>query len=332
MRRPLIIEELMTANALHSPIPTLADELLAGLTRSGQKQIPSKYLYDAVGSRLFDVISVLPEYGLTKAEERILRGHSVDIAARLESPVMVTELGSGSGQKTGLILRAICRNEPTTYYPIDISSTALDACCREMNAIHALDVVGLELDYIEGLSEVSRRRRMGQQLLVLFLGSTIGNFDRLGAVQFLHNVRRLLKPGDALLLGADLVKPMEQLIAAYDDPLGVTAAFNLNLLARMNREFGARFDLTHFQHEARFNAETSSVEMHLRSKCRQTVAINRAGDTATFQENETIWTESSHKYTLAEVSAMAGSSGFRCEEQWVDSQWPFADSFLTAIS
>jgi len=166
--------------------------------------------------------------------------------------------------------------------------------------------------------------------LVLFLGSTIGNFDRPAAVKFLQDVRRILAPGDSLLLGTDLEKPTAQLLKAYDDELGVTAAFNLNLLARINRELDADFDLTQFAHVARINPKSRSVEMHLESKRRQTVGIPAADLRVEFLESETIWTESCHKYSADEVVQMASNAGFRCQAQWIDEQWPFAENLLVA--
>jgi len=164
----------------------------------------------------------------------------------------------------------------------------------------------------------------------LFLGSTIGNFDRPAGVKFLAEIRRILEPGDSLLLGTDLEKPSAQVLAAYDDELGVTAAFNLNLLARINRELDADFDLRQFSHVAAINHEARSVEMHLRSKRRQTVSIPAADLDVEFVEGETIWTESSHKYSTEEILQMARDAGFQCEAQWVDDEWPFAENLLTA--
>ncbi|HXR09321.1 MAG TPA: L-histidine N(alpha)-methyltransferase, partial [Candidatus Acidoferrales bacterium] len=174
------------------------------------------------------------------------------------------------------------------------------------------------------------RRNENDHVLVLFLGSTIGNFDRDAAERFLTEVRRILFPGDALLLGMDLEKPLPQLLAAYDDPLGVTAAFNLNLLARINRELGADFDLTAFRHEARYNTQHQRVEMHLRSMRDQIVKVPRARCSVSFLKSETIWTESSHKYRAENIPAMAQRNGFRCDSQWIDTEWPFAESLLIA--
>ena len=310
--------------------PNLAGEVRAGLLRSGQKELPSKCLYDEVGSELFEVISVLPEYGLTRADERLLRRHSAEIVSRLEPHVLVAELGSGSGKKTRWLLEALARNQCTTYCPIEISPTALARCESELGQIDCVSIVGFERPYLDGLLAAAARRGEEDHMLVLFLGSTIGNFDRDAGERFLTEVRRILFPGDALLLGTDLEKPLTQLLAAYDDPLGVTAAFNLNLLARLNRELDANFNLAAFRHEARYNSEKLRVEMHLRSLRDQIVAIPRASCNVTFKKDETIWTESSHKYRADEIAPMARRNGFRCDSQWLDAEWPFAESLLVA--
>ena len=307
-----------------------AADVRAGLTHPQQKELPSKYLYDDVGSALFEVISFLPEYGLTRADERLLRRHASDIVQRLATPVAVAELGSGSGKKTRWILEALCRRQRTSYYPIEISRTALAMCARELSDIDSISILGFEREYLDGLLEVAAKRRPGQHLLVLFLGSTIGNFDRAAGVNFLREVRHILEPGDSMLLGTDLEKSTAQLTAAYDDSLGVTAAFNLNLLARINRELGADFDLNQFEHVARINCEARRVEMHLRSRRRQSVNIPEAELLIEFHDGETIWTESSHKYSQEEVFEIARASGFFCEAQWIDEEWPFAESLLVA--
>jgi len=307
-----------------------AADVRAGLTLPGQKELPSKYLYDDVGSALFEVISHLPEYGLTRADERLLRRHADEIVDRLSGPVAVAELGSGTGKKTRWLLEAFCRRQHTSYYPVEISRSALVMCERELSDIDAISIVGFEREYLDGLLEVASYRKSGQRLFVLFLGSTIGNFDRPAGVKFLASVRSILQPGDSLLLGTDLEKSSAQLLAAYDDELGVTAAFNLNLLARVNRELGADFDLREFDHLARINHDARSVEMHLLSKRRQIVNISEAEVVIEFQEGETIWTESSHKYSAEEIVEMARRAGFRCETQWIDEQWPFAENLLIA--
>src|ERR1700689_1701667 len=307
-----------------------AAEVSAGLTKPGQKELPSKYLYDDVGSALFEVISYLPEYGLTRADERLLPRHAHDIVERLATPVAVAELGSGSGRKTRPILESLCRRQRTAYYPIEISPSALAMCERELSDIDAISILGFEREYLEGLLEVAAQRRSGQHLCVLFLGSTIGNFDRLAGINFLAEVRRILQPGDSLLLGTCLEKSNAQLIAPYNDELGGSAAFNLNLLARINRDLDADFDLAQFDHVAKINHTDRSVEMHLRSICRQTVDIPAAGFSVQFHEGETIWTESSHKYSPQEIFPMASTAGFRCDVQWIDEEWPFAENLLIA--
>jgi len=307
-----------------------AADVRAGMTLRGQKELPSKYLYDEVGSALFEVICHLPEYGLTRADERLLRRHSDEIVDRVEGPVAVAELGSGSGKKTRWILEALSRRQRTLYYPIEISRSALRMCERELGDIDSVSIVGFEREYLDGLREIALSREPGQHLLVLFLGSTIGNFDRPCGVKFLASVREVLMLGDCLLLGTDLEKPAAQLLRAYDDQLGVTAAFNLNLLARINRELEANFDLAQFAHVAKMNYWARSIEMHLQSKRRQKVSIPAAGISIEFREGETIWTESSHKYSREEVCRMATGAGFHCESQWIDDDWPFAENLLIA--
>lgn len=307
-----------------------AAEVRDGLTRDRQKELPSKYLYDDVGSALFEVISHLPEYGLTRADERLLRRHAKEIVDRVQGPAAVAELGSGSGRKTRWLLEAFCRRQRTSYYPVEISHSALVMCERELSDIDAISIVGFEREYLDGLLEVAAYRKPGQFLCVLFLGSTIGNFDRAAGVKFLSEMRCILQPGDSLLLGTDLEKSHSELIRAYDDELGVTAAFNLNLLGRINRELGGDFNLGEFEHVARVNEEARSVEMHLRSKRRQIVSIPAAEVVVEFREDETIWTESSHKYSVDEIFEMARQAGFRCEMQWIDEQWPFAENLLVA--
>src|SRR6201987_1129869 len=250
-----------------------ASDVVIGLSQPGQKELPSKYLYDEVGSALFDVICVLPEYGLSRAGMRTLRRHAGDVVDRLPSPVIVAELGSGSGQKTRLLLEALARKQRVNYYPIDISGSALSRCQRELGQIDRVSIVGFERAYLDGLQEVAARRREGEKIFLLFLGSTIGNFDRPAGDQFLREVRAILHEGDALLLSTDLEKPVDMLKLAYDDPTGVTAAFNKNFLARLNPELDADFNLSRFEHVASFNPETSGVEMHLRSTITQTVTV-----------------------------------------------------------
>jgi dimethylhistidine N-methyltransferase len=305
-----------------------AADVRAGLMNVTQKELPSRYLYDTIGSGLFEVITALPEYGVTRAEERIVRRHAGEMASRLPSHALVAELGSGSGRKTRWLLEAMGRRHPLTYCPVDISPSALAWCQHELADIPGVRIIGYERDYLDGLRQIVSERRGATPLLVLFLGSTIGNFRRLAATRFMREVRALLHPGDAFLLGVDLLKPQAQLLPAYDDALGVTAAFNLNLLARINRELGGEFDLRRFAHEVRFDAETRSVDMHIRSLDEQKVAVPGAGVVIGFSRGETIWTESSHKYLAEEVEAMGEIAGFRVDGQWIDRAWPFADTLF----
>src|ERR1700682_3374 len=209
---------MQTRPSPSSLISQFALEVSAGLAKQGQKELPSKYLYDSVGSALFEVISVLPEYGLSRADERLLRRHSEDIVARVTPPTTVAELGSGSGKKTRWMLEALSRHQHISYCPIEISRTALTMCERELGDIESVRILGFEREYLDGLMEVAARRRDGEQLLVLFLGSTIGNFEHPADVKFLRQIRETLVAGDALLLGTDLEKPIHQLVDAYDDP------------------------------------------------------------------------------------------------------------------
>lgn len=309
-----------------------AADIRTGLSKPGQKEILSKYLYDEVGSALFDTICVLPEYGLTRADTRLLNKYAGEMVERMgtPAPVHVAELGSGSGKKTRWILEALTRYQRTYYYPIEISSSALAACEKELGQLDYVNVVGYEKPYLEGLRAVVDRRESGERVCVLFLGSTIGNFDRPAADEFLRQVRAILQPGDSLLLGTDLEKEITTQLLAYDDPAGVTAAFDMNLLARINRELGGAFDLKNFAHEARWNTTERRIEMHLRSLRDQTVEIRAAKFQVSLKKDETIWTESSHKYRQEEPREMASRTGFRCEAQWIDREWPFAQNLWIA--
>lgn len=322
----------MAAEALaQCALTEFAIDVRLGLTKKGQKEIPSKYLYDEVGSALFEAITVLPEYGLFRADERLLRQNAETVAATLlPGRVVVAELGSGSGRKTFWILDALAREQLTVYHPIEISPKSLEQCSRELGQLRNVEVKAVQLPYLEGLSSVAAARIPGERLLVLFLGSTIGNFNGCAAERFLTEVRQALTVGDALLLSADLEKPLSQLLPAYDDPLGVTASFDLNVLARMNRELEADFDLSAFRHLARYDEAERRIEMHLISTRAQAVAIPQARCSVSFVEGETIWTESSHKYGPGEVMEMGRRSGFRPLKQWIDREWAFAQTLFVA--
>ena len=304
------------------------DDVRAGLTQPEQKQLPCQYFYDDVGSALFDAITVLPEYGLTRADARLIRRLAPQLPGLFPAPVTVAELGSGSGSKTRGILAAFAARASVAYYPIDISAAALARCALEMSVV--AEVHPIEASYLAGLAQAVCARPPGHSLLLLFLGSTIGNFDRAAAREFLAEVRGCLLPGDALLLGADLIKPLYRMLPAYDDPAGVTAAFNRNLLARINRELNADFALRAFAHEARWNQKCRRIEMHLRSLKAQRVSIRAAGLEIELRKDETIWTESCHKFHAEEIRDMAVGAGFECRAQWLDDTWPFAESLLVA--
>jgi dimethylhistidine N-methyltransferase len=290
-----------------------ACEVRNGLLKP-QKELPSKYFYDDLGSALFDAITVLPEYGLTRADQRVLDRCAPEIPGEYGA---VIEFGSGSGRKTRPILEAL---EPDDYFPIDVSAHALDKCRKELHGLARVEPI--EASYLNGIDRIPRN---GEAMLVLFLGSTIGNFDARCRADFLRQVRTRLRPGDAMLIGCDLVKPLDIMIDAYDDPSGVTASFNLNLLGRINRELGGEFDQRAFVHQAVWNDGESRIEMHLRSREEQTIVIRDAQLECTFHAGETIWTESSHKFEADELKNIACESGFTQEAQWIDEEWPFAE-------
>lgn len=302
-----------------------AADVEEGLGRPGQKQLPSDYFYDDLGTALFEAITLLPEYGLTRADVRLIKAHAGDMAAACAGLSRVVELGSGTGVKTRPILSA-CKSAPL-YVPIDVSQAALDRCRGELEGFR---VEGIRSTYVDGLALALSDRRDDSSVLVLFLGSTIGNFERNAVAPFLTEVRACLRTGDCLLLGTDLVKDVDQMLLAYDDPVGVTAAFNLNVLARINRELGGDFDLRSFRHVARWNAGCRRIEMHLQSTREQAVSIPALREPVYFDEGETIWTESSHKFERGEICDMGARGGFRCLLQWVDEEWPFAETLFVA--
>ena len=301
----------------------LAEDVLHGLSGSGQKRLSSRFFYDDLGSALFEAITLLPEYGLTRADERLLRTHAPKIAHAVGHVSTVAEIGSGSGRKTRFLLEAFTRSSHELIYrPVDVSAAALAAC--ELQLGDVAEVRPILADWFEGLDNLSRVRSDGPAL-VLFLGSTIGNLDRPAMLDFLSRLRVTLRPGDYFLLGADLVKDIDIMLRAYDDPTGVTAAFNLNVLARINRELDADFDLRSFAHEARWNPAERRIEMHLRSERDRRVRVRCLDRSFCFRAGETIWTESSHKFSLAELKDYALRTGFNPLASWVDAEWPFAN-------
>lgn len=303
-------------------------EVLDGLT-APQKKLSPRFFYDDLGSALFEAITLLPEYGLTRADERLLRAHAPDIARYIGRVGTVAELGSGSGKKTRHILEALSSHNPAIRYrAIDVSQAALAVCERELEAVCEINPICD--DWMQGLETIAHQRHGAKPLLLLFLGSSIGNLERNGIPQFLRELRSHLLPGDFFLLGADLVKDVRRMLAAYDDPTGVTAAFNLNLLARINRELDSTFDLRNFAHEVRWDDIEQRIEMHLLCCRDQSIYFGALDTTVNFEAGETIWTESSHKFTCGELDEYARSSGFQAVAAWVDQEWPFAETLWRA--
>ena len=300
-------------------------DVAEGLSSAPQKKLSPRYLYDDIGSVLFDAITLLPEYGLTRADERLLRRCASSIRMITGPMRLVAELGSGGGNKTLHLLRDLAHpGEHLTYRPIDVSASALLACEKQIGGI--ADVHSIHADWLEGLESVARERSANDPLLLLFLGSSVGNLERNDIIPFLERIRRQLRTGDFFLLGADLVKDVDEMLAAYDDSVGVTAAFNLNLLNRMNSELGANFNARAFAHEARWIEKERRIEMHLVSRRSQRVFISCLESAFNFEEGETIWTESSHKFTERELEQYAQASGFQPMRTWVDSHWRFAET------
>ncbi len=281
------------------------------------------YFYDEDGSHLFEQICTLPEYYLTRAEEEILSTHASEIAALAPSPVQIVELGSGSSVKTRYLIEAfLATREGLTYRPVDISRKILTETADELHqAYPQLTVHPVVARYEQGLDDLSPEE--GSTLL-LWLGSSIGNLERGEAATFLADLRRGMSSDDQMLIGIDLIKSSEVLEAAYNDSAGVTAAFNLNLLARINRELGGDFDLEQFHHQAVYNTRKGRIEMYLESRCKQTVRIAAPDMTVYLDAGERIHTEDSYKYDLEDIADLAKAAGVRLVNQWFDSQRRFS--------
>jgi L-histidine Nalpha-methyltransferase len=300
------------------------------------RQLPSQYLYDALGSALFDAICELPWYGITRAENRLLAAHRADIFARLPGLTQIVELGPGDGRKLQTLVAAT--SHLLTAHLIDVSAGALARAAHTLSDSPNVTVVTHEAPFEQGLKAVSdlqssvpgsQYSRAGGLTLLAFLGSNIGNFDRRGAATLLTAIREAAGPGDALLIGADLVKPEETLRLAYNDPLGVSAAFNLNVLERINRELRGNFDPRAFRHEAVWNPSESRMEMYLVSTLPQTVRIAAIDLDIHLAAGEAIWTESSYKYTRDALRDQLENAGFETIEQWIDSEAAFALTLAT---
>jgi dimethylhistidine N-methyltransferase len=300
----------------------IASEVYEGLTKK-PKSLPPKLFYDATGSALFERITELPEYYLTRTERAILDAHAAEIISAAGSDLSLIELGAGTASKTRLLIRAaLDRQQRLSFYPIDVSRSALDEAVASLNG----DFPGLRLvpvvdDYSRGLGQLSK---LPGRKLLLYLGSSIGNFEPMQAGAMLRMMRTSLHAGDALLLGTDMVKPPEKLLPAYDDARGVTAAFNKNILAHINRELAADFKLDHFTHIALWNPECSRMEMYLESTRPQVVNLRQLGTRIHLNKGERIHTENSYKFTQPIVDAILNMAGFVREQTWMDDNSWFA--------
>jgi dimethylhistidine N-methyltransferase len=300
-------------------------DVLAGLRKS-HKRLPCKYFYDRRGSALFDRICELDEYYLTRAELAIMDRFAAEMGACIGRRSMLVEFGSGSSVKTRYLLDAL--PEPVAYVPIDVSGEHLQVTASELARDYpAIAILPLCADFTTAL-ELPRPSRAVSRASVYFPGSTIGNFLPTQATSLLRRIAALCRPRGGLLIGVDLVKDAARLEAAYNDRLGVTAAFNLNLLARINRELDADFDLEQFSHQARYNPEAQRIEMYLVSRRPQTVSI--AGRLVEFAAGEAICTEHSHKYTPQRFIALAAAAGLVLRQSWTDERGDFAVLYFAA--
>jgi L-histidine N-alpha-methyltransferase len=312
------------------PRAGLAEDVRRGLLTQPKRFLP-KYFYDQLGSQLFEAICLLPEYYITRAENEILELYADEIVSSLDGNTTLLEMGSGSASKTRLIIEALLRKqEQLRFIPVDISATALDSSSRILlQSYPQLEIEAYAADYFAGLAELGKTQR--SRTLALFLGSNISNFDPEEALKFLRALRQMLREGDALLLGADLKKEKSVIEAAYNDALGVTAAFNLNVLARINRELGGDFDLRAFQHRAFYNETAGRVEIYIESTREQTVTISQLEMTVQFAEGEQIHTENSYKYDLSDIASLANETGFTRARTWLDEKQQFSSNLLLAV-
>jgi dimethylhistidine N-methyltransferase len=300
------------------------------------KTLPPIYFYDALGSQLFEAICLLPEYYLTRAESEILRDYADQIVSTIESPARLIELGSGSADKTRYLIEALLRRQSELHYiPIDISDVSLERSSAVLlHSYPRLRVTAYAADYftaLRALAETGITERGDKRTIVLFLGSNIGNFKPQEAVAFLREVRKMLDAADGLLMGVDLKKPPEVLLPAYDDALGLTAAFNRNLLLRINRELGGDFDVDKFDHKAIYNEALGRLESYLVSRAPQTVRIRDIDMEVHFAEGDSIHTENSYKFTLEELYELARRAGFSLDRTWMDSGGRFSFNLLVAV-
>jgi dimethylhistidine N-methyltransferase len=308
----------------------VASAVREGMT-ARSKRLPAWLFYDADGSRLFDQITRLPEYYLTRTERAIFAAHSAEIVALAAGEhngkparLRIAELGAGSADKTRLLLKAALHlHGPFVYEPVDVSASAMEEACERIDReIPGVRVAPLVADYTDGLDLAPTHP--GERRMVLYIGSSIGNFEPHKAAELLQDLRAALDPGDTLLLGVDLRKDERILLAAYDDKAGVTARFNLNVLARLNRELAADFDLETFAHRAVWNPAASRIEMHLESLISQRVQLPSLDFEVSFAAGERIHTENSYKYAPGEPESMLEKAGFAHESTWTDDRGWFA--------
>jgi len=306
------------------------DENLSAAVREGlsstPKRLPAWLFYDEAGSRLFEAITERPEYYLTRTERGILTAHAAEIIARASWPastgtrLRIAELGAGSADKTRLLLRAaLDRQAAVVYEPVDVSATALEAArVRIESEIPGVIVTPRVADYTRSNELALLAASEDERVLVLYIGSSIGNFEPRAALQILRRLRAGLRAGDGLLLGVDLVKAESVMLAAYDDAAGVTAEFNLNMLARLNRELGADFYLEAFEHLAVWNQAESRMEMHLVSRMEQRALVTALDMEVGMAEGESIHTENSYKYAPGQAEALMAEAGFATAGAWTD--------------
>jgi len=319
-----ISDRLQIVELPHAAAQTsFADDVRRGLG-APYKRLSAKYFYDDLGSVLFDAITRLPEYYLTRAETEILRESGWEIVRELDAPLEFLELGSGSAVKTRLLVEEALRVQGVLRYdPIDISLEALRASAVTLvDAYPNLRIRAYAGDYFAVLA--SPELRFETKVLAMLMGSNIGNYEPENARALLRLVAKALRPGDGLLLGVDLKKDRSTLELAYNDPTGVTAAFNRNMLGRINRELGGHFDLTAFTHEAVYDEERGCVDSFLRADRAQDVAIDALGVIVAFESGERVHTESSYKFDEVELAKLGAASGFRPRKRWCDSGQRFA--------
>jgi L-histidine Nalpha-methyltransferase len=303
-------------------LPQYAEEVAEGLL-SQPKTLPCKLFYDAVGSALFEEITQLPEYYLTRTELSILKNRADEMARAIEPGVTVVELGAGTAAKTCTLLEALARRQMrVSYVPVDISPAALrEARERVQSQLASVLVRPVVADFSSGFGFLNT---IPGKKLVLYLGSSIGNFDPDAAVAMLGQIRAQLRDDDALLLGTDLVKSKSILVPAYDDAQGITARFNKNILCRLDRELGANFDLDSFRHVAIWNRQRSRMEIYLESVCSHVVSLRALNLQIPMAKGERIHTENSYKYTMSMVRGMLKPAGFTLDRSWFDEQKRFA--------